>query len=344
MSGVLGLFPAFQTFDAGGIQVIGRLAWEAVQRSYPDARLLQVDLAESTPANERTIARSRTDAIARTMRLRRPDDTLLCWHADLLPLSLFARARRVALFLHGIEVWRRPNPLQRIALRSVDRIIANSQHTLDRARTFGFVPARASTSVVHLGLDAPVDYIARPKSPPAAVMLGRLDRRERYKGHQEVVRAWPQVRARIPKAQLWIAGDGNQRGELQRLAATEGLRDTIIFYGRISEERKASMLEQSHCLLMPSSAEGFGLVYIEAMRYGRPCLVGHNDAGREVVRPPECGLAVDPLNSDALADAIVRLMSDSDEWRQWSAQSRLRYASDYTGTAFQQRLLSALEA
>jgi len=76
---------------------------------------------------------------------------------------------------------------------------------------------------------------------------------------------------------------------------------------------------------MPSRGEGFGLVYLEAMRLGRPCLVSTMDAGREVVNPPEAGLAANPDNQEELVSAVCRLLADRAEWRQWSAQARRRY-------------------
>jgi glycosyltransferase involved in cell wall biosynthesis len=93
---------------------------------------------------------------------------------------------------------------------------------------------------------------------------------------------------------------------------------------------------------MPSRGEGFGLVYLEAMRVGRPCLVSTLDAGREVVNPPEAGLAVNPDNEDEIVDSICRLLEASPMWQQWSTQARCRYEKTFTGKHFQERLLAAL--
>jgi glycosyltransferase involved in cell wall biosynthesis len=93
---------------------------------------------------------------------------------------------------------------------------------------------------------------------------------------------------------------------------------------------------------MPGHSEGFGLVYIEAMRQGRPCLVSMLDAGREIVRPPEAGLAVDPENRDELVDGLCRLLLPTNEWDQWSRQARQRYEEVFTAAHFQSRLETAL--
>jgi len=93
---------------------------------------------------------------------------------------------------------------------------------------------------------------------------------------------------------------------------------------------------------MPSQGDGFGLVYLEAMRMGRPCLVSNLDAGREVVNPPEGGLAVDPHAPNDIAEAMQSLLSQGAEWDRWSALARARYESRFTGDHFRQRLTSVL--
>jgi len=173
-------------------------------------------------------------------------------------------------------------------------------------------------------------------------MLSRLSKGEDYKGHREVINAWPRVLEKTPDAELWIAGDGDLRSDLERLVAEQGLQNKVRFWGHVAEEKKQQLLEQSRCLLMPSRGEGFGLVYLEAMRLGRPCLVSTLDAGREVVNPPEAGLSADPDNNEELAGTICPLLADGPEWHQWSTQARRRYEENFTAKHFQERLLAAL--
>jgi glycosyltransferase involved in cell wall biosynthesis len=116
----------------------------------------------------------------------------------------------------------------------------------------------------------------------------------------------------------------------------------IRFFGQVSEDQKQQLLARCSCLAMPSRGEGFGLVYLEAMRMGRPCLVSTLDAGREVINPPEAGLAADPDNPQDLASAICRLITPGPEWEQWSVQARRRYEQYFTAAHFQHRLLNAL--
>jgi phosphatidylinositol alpha-1,6-mannosyltransferase len=173
-------------------------------------------------------------------------------------------------------------------------------------------------------------------------MLGRLARSEDYKGHREMINAWPLVLERVPSAKLWIAGAGDLRPTLDENIQRLRLQEHIKFWGLVSEIEKEELLTRCRCLAMPSRGEGFGLVYIEAMRMGRPCLVSVLDAGREVVNPPEAGLMADVVKPEELADAVCRLLTPGRLWDDWSRAAQRRYESLFSAAHFQDRLMDAL--
>jgi phosphatidylinositol alpha-1,6-mannosyltransferase len=373
---MIGLFPWLGPGSVGGVQVSGQLAWEglapAIEGRGAGSFRLCYGAAPGARAGDAAtlLAASRGEAIRAALGRRWDAATVLVWHVDLLKLLPFMRGMgtlnvgrlnversnvqtfqranvpcrrpRVVLFLHGIEIWRRPSRLTHLLLRRVDLFLCNSRHTWERA--CDFVPSIASRphQIVNLGIgDALHAPPPAPSEPPAALVLGRLARGEDYKGHRELIAAWPGVRERIPGAELWIAGDGDLRADLERAAQEQGASG-IHFLGQVSDERKHDLLARCRCLAMPSRGEGFGLVYLEAMRLGRPCLVSTHDAGREVVAPPEAGLAADPGDQHALVSAICRLLAPGPEWERWSGGARRRYEERFTARHFQERLAAAL--
>ncbi|MBI1761465.1 MAG: glycosyltransferase family 4 protein [Acidobacteria bacterium] len=208
-----------------------------------------------------------------------------------------------------------------------------------------FNPAYSTTPhiTVPLGIDCALESATpAPAGPPVTLMISRLEKSEDYKGHRELIQAWPQVLRKIPTAELRIIGTGNLKEELVTQVRQLGLEQQIHLLGWVEEEQKQALLEKCMCLALPSRAEGFGLVYLEAMRIGRPCLVSVFDAAREVVNPPEAGLAVDPAKSHDLVEALCRLLRAGTEWELWSAQSRHRYEALFTAHSFQQRLVQAI--
>jgi phosphatidylinositol alpha-1,6-mannosyltransferase len=341
---VLGLFPQFGEGHFGGIQASASIAWQAVsERS--NAELLVYSKNNGARHAKVGENNSRLRAIRKAHHRKNATDILLIWQLGLIKLLPFLHhdTGRIALFLHGIEAWKSQDWLNRRLSRRVDLFLSNSDYTWVRFISHNPELSGASHRTVPLGIGEPrLSLVPPPRARATALMLSRLSRAEDYKGHREVIAAWPLVLRLRPDAELWIAGTGDLQSELEHMVSTRGLAGSVRFLGVVSEEHKQKLLQQSRCLLMPSRGEGFGLVYLEAMRLGRPCLVSNEDAGREVVRPPEAGLSVDPRDGEGLSTAISRLLSDGAEWQQWSESARARYERDYTARQFQQRLADAL--
>ena len=336
MTELLGVFPSLEPL--GGVQASGRDAWQGIVNQIGEQRACFFGYQPGASK-----ARAAFAALAK----RRQGGILLVWHLHLLKLAplLAGAAARVVVFLHGIEAWRRQDPITRWALGKVNLFLSNSDHTWERFAAFN--PAFCAThhETVHLGAGTSLETMpAAPAAKPIALMLGRIMRSEDYKGHRQLIEAWPRVLEMSPDAELWIAGDGDLRPGLEQLALTRGLGSRVRFWGCISEEQKERFIAQCRCLAMPSRGEGFGLVYLEAMRLGRPCLVSDRDGGREVVNPPEAGLAIDPDDPHQLAAATARLLRAGSEWDKWSEQARHRYESQFTAQHFRERLNAALFA
>jgi phosphatidylinositol alpha-1,6-mannosyltransferase len=348
---VLGLFPSLSR--EGGIEASGRLAGAAL-----------IDWAAETDAQAKFVfygppvspdilpgaaairaSSSKLGVIRACLAAKEPAKLALVWHVRMIKLLPFVRPppSRVLLFLFGVEAWQ-PLGLLNTSLvkRRVNKILTISEFTWREFTNANPALAQHAHGVVPLGIGAPLgEPTAAPDAVPTALMLSRLHPGEDYKGHREVIDAWPHVAARVSGARLCIAGAGALRANLERQAAQLGLQDTVTFTGRVTEAEKNALLRRCRFLAMPSRGEGFGLAYLEAMRLGRPCLVSRSDAGREVVAPPEAGLAADVEERGELVDAICRLLQPGMEWERWSQAARIRYEQCFTATAFETRLKTA---
>lgn len=345
--GLFGFFPNIRPDRVGGVEASGRLAWSALldlmdKRGEP-ATLFCYEWDEIPGERDgfpRIVAKTKWQAIGRALQVREKPRDILVWHLGMLKLVPFLRApdARVIVFLHGIEAWRAQDGLTRRTFGQVDLFLSNTLFTYQRFLEFQPQLKQVPHAVTALGIGEADTVQSQPVSPPALLMLSRLDRGENYKGHQELIGVWDRVRERVPGAELWIAGDGNLRVDLEALARRKQSAGSIRFLGRVSEEQKQQLLRDCRALAMPSRGEGFGLVYLEAMRAGRPSLVSEADAGREVVNPPELGLAVNPADPAALVPAVARLLANGPEWQAWAARTRTRYAEYFTAAHFQARL------
>jgi phosphatidyl-myo-inositol dimannoside synthase len=332
---VLGLFPSFTAEFVGGVQASGREAWQGIVTRIGERR---------ASALYYTAGSSKARAAVRAFGHRRKTNVLLFWHLDLLKLLPFVdRGSRVIVFLHGIEAWLKQDAVTHFLLKKVDLILSNSDYTWRRFLECNPAFQHTAHRTVHLGAGTTFGGPSpKPDGRPAVLMVGRLDAGENYKGHRQMIDAWPFVLERIPEAELWIVGDGDLRPRLEDLARQSVSGHAVRFFGQVSEGDKERLLAACRCLALPSRGEGFGLVYLEAMRIGRPCLVSTVDAGREVVNPPEAGLAVDADDPRTIADGTLRMLTAGMEWEHWSGRARARYEAHFTGEHFRQRLVTAL--
>ncbi len=151
-----------------------------------------------------------------------------------------------------------------------------------------------------------------------------------YKGIQWVLGAMSRILAEYPHARYVVAGDGPYRAELERTVKAvlpPGLQGAVTFLGRVSESEKFALYSACDVFAMPSSEEGFGLVFAEAGAFGKP-VVGCDAMGTpEAVAHGETGLLVPPANADAVGSAVLRLLRDEKERARMGEMGRRRVES-----------------
>jgi len=240
-----------------------------------------------------------------------PGDLIVVLHAHLLPLSLplVARGAALAAVLVGIESWRPLTMLQRSALSKAAHVVAISHHTVERFTAANPAVVRVGLHVCHPSAPGTGDTGASLVAPGFALIVGRMAREERYKGHDALLEAWPQVRASCPDARLIIVGDGDDRSRLQAKARSLGLDGATLFLGRVDDARLEGLYREAAFFVMPSRDEGFGFVYLEAMRAGRPCIACPG-AAAEILEDGRSGLLVTFGSVAEVEAACVRLFSD----------------------------------
>ena len=104
-----------------------------------------------------------------------------------------------------------------------------------------------------------------------------------------------------------------------------GISSHVHFAGYVPDKQMPAYYEACDLFAMPSTGEGFGLVYLEAMYHAKPCLAGTWDAASEVVRDGETGLLVEPGNVEQLTRALVELLTQPEHSKRlgWAGKERL---------------------
>jgi phosphatidylinositol alpha-1,6-mannosyltransferase len=331
---------------ADGISALSRQIACALPQPVIVLSLHDGDETESTMAIVRGAAGGRSRLIALAARLSAEcsrQTLIVCAHLHLAPVArlLAWRGASVVYVLCGIEAWVPLRSAERWALASGD-LISISHHTERRFKAANPQFGASPVSVVHPGLPPSFAGAAPPLGlRPMALIVGRMAADEAYKGHDLLIDLWPHVLSRHPDAELCMVGDGTDRLRLEDKAEQAGLTGPVTFTGRIDDRALERLYRQCTFFVMPSRNEGFGFVFLEAMRAGKAC-IGGRGAAAEIIQHGTTGLIVDPENRDEIAGAILRLLDEPDTCRAMGAAGRARYLSAFTDEHFQHRFMRAL--
>jgi phosphatidylinositol alpha-1,6-mannosyltransferase len=134
--------------------------------------------------------------------------------------------------------------------------------------------------------------------------VSRISNEERYKGHDRVLAVLPDLLRSFPDLVYVVAGDGNGRELLQRFAREQGLEHHVRFIGRVSDADLPDLYRAADVFVMPSTGEGFGIVFLEAMRSGLGVVGGNGDGSMDPLRDGAAGYAVSCDDRVELLEAI----------------------------------------
>ncbi len=203
-------------------------------------------------------------------------------------------------------VWAAEQPIPRGYRRAWFHAISES--TRDDLVRRG-VP-RERIEVIYPGVDTAwyCPDAGAPRDPhPTFLYLGRL---KRYKGVEIVLHALARARAGRPDLALQIAGQGDDRSRLERLAARLGLGEAVRFLGYVSDEEKRRLLRRAWAVVFPSPKEGWGISNVEAAACGTPALASDSPGLKESVRHGETGFLVRHGDVGALAERMLAIAAD----------------------------------
>lgn len=260
---------------------------------------------------------------------RRKPSLMLCGHAHLGPIAhTLAAASRAKVWTttHGIEVWRDTPDLkagERSYPRreSADRLLSRSTlittvSRYSRARLLAWCPIRPDrVHVIPNTIDLakftpgprPADLAAKLGVGDSKVLLtvSRLDPNDSYKGQDRVIPLLPELERRAGPIRYVIVGTGSDRTRLEDLARRSNAAHLTVFAGFVPTDELTSYYRLADAFVMPSTGEGFGIVFLEAMACGCPTIAGDLDGSSEALADGELGRLVDPFDGARLVEAMA---------------------------------------
>ncbi len=271
--------------------------------------------------------------IKEALQAGRHADTVVLSHINLLMVAWMIKKispkTNILLFAHGIEIWGGLENTKKRMLPCVDRFICVSNFTKATIQKEHGIAAQ-KCFVLNNCLDP---FLAQPEQkiksdrllmrygyqPTDTVLftLTRLSSKDRYKGYDRVMEALALIKNQQPGIR-YLVGGGYDTIELEFVYAAIrrlGLQDTVTIAGYIPDEELADHFTMADIYVMPSSKEGFGIVFIEAMYYGLPVIAGNADGSVDALLNGELGLLVHPDSVTEIKTAIEKMMMDKNAYQ-----------------------------
>ncbi len=333
---IVGLFT--DLLGIGGVQETGRLTSKALA-DIAHARGWSIDLislndptgTHALPGCEpeirfRGFARNKSQfvlaALRQAWRMER-HGIVLAAHPHLGPPAAWMRWVRPSLqtivMCHGVDVWKPLTGQRRKALHGASRVVVPSSDTERRLTNVQGIP---SSKVRRLPPPLGTNFMRMASEPQAlplpsrfprgriVLTVGRWSAAERYKGADDLIRAVAYLRSTIPDIQLVAVGSGDDLPRLRTIATELKVEDRVHFLENLANEEVAACYANCDLFALPSTGEGYGLVFLEAMAFGKPVLGAACGGATDIVRHGVNGILVPPGDFERLRQTLEQLLGD----------------------------------
>lgn len=232
---------------------------------------------------------------------------ILCGHINLLPLAWLISKwikKPIWLQVHGIDAWEAPSKLHKRIIKDVAVITSVSRYTRQRLLAWANIPA----CTVHV-LPNTVSEEFKPaenrqqlrekfkfKDKKVLLTVGRIDSNEQYKGHDRAIQLMPTMLKQQPDLLYVIAGDGTDLPRLKKLVEKFKITGSVQFIGSVPFEKLKALYQAADLFVMPSTGEGFGIVFLEAMASGTPSIGLDKDGSRDPLQDGKLGIVASQQN------------------------------------------------
>ncbi len=162
-------------------------------------------------------------------------------------------------------------------------------------------------AIVYNGVDLDTLVPGKKSNSPLVLFLGRL---QAYKSVDVLLNSFQKVLKKTPNAKLVIAGSGDASDSLKQLSKDLNIQDSVVFTGKISEEKKRGLFQKAWVMANPSMKEGWGITTVEANACATPVIGSDVPGLRDSIIHDETGSLVPYGDSKTLADRLTWILKD----------------------------------
>lgn len=240
-------------------------------------------------------------------------DALFASHVSFSPFA-YALKKYMSIpyvvFTAGTEVWDIKKSSIKKALTGARFVVVISEYTKEKLRAqlpklqkkFFYIPPTVREEL----------FVIKEKPEEGfhtLLTVARLRPNEEEKGYLKVIDTLPALMSEFPDIRYFIIGAvlqefGDNRERIRAYAKERGVEKNVIVVGEVSDKELADYYNLCDVFVMPSTQEGFGIVFLEALASGRPVIAGNRDGSRDALLNGRMGLLVNPEDVEEIREAI----------------------------------------
>ena len=240
-------------------------------------------------------------------------DLVLCNHINFASVCYIGSKlgrKKYIITTYGVEVWNIISRVKKKAINSAEAIVAISDFTKDRIvqqfssmadRVLILPPAVDGNSF--LPKDKPQHLYERHnlnRSSKVILTVGRLDKQEGKKGYYQIIDIMPELIKTNLEIVYMIVGSGDDLDNIKEYARNRKIENSIIFTGYVPDDELIDYYNLCDLFVMPSTQEGFGIVFLEALACGKPVVGGNCDGSKDALLGGELGILVNPNDKNEI--------------------------------------------
>jgi glycosyltransferase involved in cell wall biosynthesis len=213
-------------------------------------------------------------------------------------------------------------PLWRTTLKNASLILVQLKKAMeDIPEEF-----RYKARIVGLGVNTGFFSPSSEDRVPTILFLANLTRQ---KGLEYLLRAMPLVLEEVPSCVLNIVGDGPGRNYYKRLVNELDLKRSVLFFGMVPHRETVNFYRKAWVYCLPSIVEPAANTLLEAMSCGRPVVATEGGGNREIIGDGDTGFLVSPKNPEALAESLIKILTDKELRRKMGKKARKRAEEEF---------------
>jgi len=272
-------------------------------------------------------------------------DKLIVAHLNLLPIVIVAKMinpkLKIYLSIYGIEVWKKLPFMYQIFLSKI-KILSISTYTTEIFTKYNNISKK---NIFYLPPDTSVNIDKNFQNVYGdnefnILSVTRLDSNDNYKGIDSMIKTIPILISKIPNLKYTIIGKGDDKDRLIELSKELKVQNFIDFKGYV--EFIEPYYQHCDVFSLPSKGEGFGIVYIEAMKYEKPCIACDDGGQTDVVLDNKTGCLCKYYDIDCLSERIITLYGDVEKRNQFGKNGYKYLLEKFTFEKFKERLIRIL--